>query len=182
MIERDSQQRRDHHRHRPPVVQHPLELGVGKLEPHRIEREVAAVVEHAAEEGQQPSVRAFARLVRDPRLPALRQIVGEPVEPRQRPCRRRVRGKPREHGEPLLDEVAGQRPVAVQRHAPRPPLGVDHLERDLRPIGGLGAELGGGVGGERLEDRVQATVAHGPRFQRGRSISCTCAMFSTSSG
>ena len=60
---------------------------------------------------------------------------------------------------------AGQRPVAVQRHAAgRPSVGLDELERDLRSVGRLGGELSGGVADELLELLVKGCVSHMRRF------------------
>ena len=157
-----AQERHDHGRHAPALVQGHLELGVRRLESRLVELEHAALVEDAAQERPQRRLGALAGLVWDPRLASLAEVVLGPLEPGQRPSRGRVRGQCRDHAEPLADEGARQRPVAVQRNPAAPFL--DHLERNLGTAGGLHRQLARGVRRERLEDPVEGAVAHIRRF------------------
>ncbi len=116
------------------LVQRLLELVVGGLEPLRVEPELAALLEHATARNARSAASARSRGsagIRD--SPRWRRYASTPSSAAQRAGRRGVGRQRRQHPEPLADERAGQRPVAVQRHpAARTAGRVDHLERDLR--------------------------------------------------
>ena len=154
-----AQQRGDDHRLGAPVVQRGLQLVVGAGQAVGRELEVGRVLEHAREEGAQRRPRRARGRRAAPARRATLQVVREPAAGRQRAERGQMRRQAAEQALALGDEVAGQRPVAVQRRVA--PAGGDDLERHVGAVGGQRVELPGRLLREGGERGVELAVSHG---------------------
>ena len=157
-------------RHRPAVVQRPLELRVRGLEPRRVELELAALGEHATRgTPAAPHRRARAAPAGIRGSPRSRRYSATPSNAASARAAGAYVGSADEQPEPLADEVAGQRPVAVQRRrraARRRSITSNGISA---PLAVSAAQLRGGVGRERLERRAGSRCAR-------RAVSLTRAI------
>ena len=165
--------RSEHDRQRAAVVRHGLELRVGLCEARGVEGELGRLRPDGGQERLQRGVGLRAAVRTGRAAPAGLQV-GRQVGQHGQPLRGGgVGGQAHEHADALADEVAGQRPVAVQgRRGPRVRAHLHQLERDLGAAGHLVGELPGGFlyeGGERV---VQRAVVHALPVRRRKRRSC----------
>ena len=155
----EAQQRRDDDGLGAPVVERGLDLAIRALDALGAQREVGGLLEDAAEEDAQGELRAGARLGRIATLAARLQVVAQPAEPRQGVHGGQEAGQPRQQADALLDEVRGQRAIAVQRAVAAST--AHDLEGDLGAVCRLGGQLPGRLLDEGGQGAMQLTVVHG---------------------
>jgi hypothetical protein len=171
--ERQAHDRGDHLGQRPALHDDALELLVGAREPLGAQLEVAAVLEHARQEVAQRLLGARPRLGRERRLPARDEVGVQAAAGGERVHGGQERCQPPEHRPALVDEVGGERAVAVQRRLAAVAAELDDLERDLGAVGRVGGELEGGLLGERGKRCMQLAVAHGGAVRPRAPRSCS---------
>ena len=154
----DPEQRRDHDRLGAAVAHDGLELGVGGLETWVAEDEVGGVLERAGEEHAQRVLGALAGVARD-RLAARLQVLAQAGRRRESVDGRQVGLQPAQQRQPLVDERARQRAIAVEARAPGVAL-LDDFEGHLGALGSVVGEQGCGLVCEGLQSVVESRVAH----------------------